>query len=179
MSRSNMAGCYFEWMYKMVCEDDSHRRLLNHLHNISFRYSLPMDGNRAADGVDLRYRFAYDQGLPQSLIVSTIDDKPCSVLEMLIALSLRCEEQIMHDESLGDRTGVWFWLMLENLYPGIEQQTDRDFRARTVDEVVNRFMDREYTRDGKGNLFYIPGCREDLRNVEIWCQLNWYLSRII
>lgn len=36
-------------------------KLLRHLHNIDFQYMLPMDGNRAEDGIDLRYRFGYEK----------------------------------------------------------------------------------------------------------------------
>lgn len=57
---------YFEWMCQLVYDERyirrlSYQKLLNHLHNIDFQYSLPMDGNRAEDGIDLRYRFGYEK----------------------------------------------------------------------------------------------------------------------
>ena len=39
-------------------------------------------------------------------------------------------------------------------------------------------MNREYEPNGKGGLFTIRGCEEDLTEVEIWYQLNWYLNTI-
>ena len=52
-------------MYKRVCGDTyasrlSYRKLLEYLHTIEFTYILVMDSNRAEDGTDLRYRFAYE-----------------------------------------------------------------------------------------------------------------------
>jgi len=75
----------------------SYQKLLRHLHNIDFQYMLPMDGNRAEDGIDLRYRFGYEKEYEGSTIASYLDNSPCSVLEMLIALAFRCEEHIMTD----------------------------------------------------------------------------------
>ena len=44
---------------------------------------------------------------------------------------------------------------------------------------VRRFMDGKYKPNGKGGLFTIPSCERDLRTVEIWYQMNWYLNSII
>jgi len=52
---------------------------------------LPMDGNRAEDGIDLRYRFGYEKEYEGSTIASYLDNSPCSVLEMLIALAFRAK----------------------------------------------------------------------------------------
>ena len=43
---------YFEWMYKLVCNDKysnglSYRKLLYHLYNTEFIYILEKDSNRA------------------------------------------------------------------------------------------------------------------------------------
>ncbi|WP_243133445.1 hypothetical protein [[Ruminococcus] torques] len=58
---------YFNWMCQLVFDGRyskklSYRRLLKVLHKIEFTYSIPMDGNRAEDGIDLRYRFGYENG---------------------------------------------------------------------------------------------------------------------
>ena len=77
---------YFEWLYEFVCgerfaKEFSFRKLLVYLHSREFTYTLNMDSNRAQDGIDLRERYYGD---------STIKG-PCSVLEMMLALSIRCE----------------------------------------------------------------------------------------
>ena len=40
----------------------SYRRLFYKLHDTEFAYTIPMDGNRAEDGIELRYRFGREQG---------------------------------------------------------------------------------------------------------------------
>ena len=109
---SQIENQYFDWMCRMVASKKYktrfYRELLHFLHGIEFTYTIAMDGNRASDGIDLRYRFGYEEGYDNRLVTHYLDDKPCSVLEMLVALSMRCEETIMSDGEC-DRTGVWFW----------------------------------------------------------------------
>lgn len=179
MTQNQIADHYFEWMYDLVCagrysKDISYRKLLMRLHGTAFRWSIPRDENRAKDGVDLRYRFAYDYaGIEDA---ETYLNEPCSVLEMMIALAIKCEENIMDDPSIGERTGQWFWNMVVSL--GLGSMVDDEFDRRFVDDTINRFLDREYHPDGKGGLFRIKNCRKDMRTVEIWYQLCWYLDTL-
>ena len=101
-------------------------------------------------------------------------DGPCSVLEMLIALAVRCEETIMDDPRYGDRTSQWFWTMMSNL--GLNHMTDDVYNQEYITDRIYDFMERRYEPDGLGGLFYIKGCKDDLRDVEIWIQLCWYLD---
>ena len=102
-------------------------------------------------------------------------DGPCSVLEMMVALAMSCEN-IMNDPQIGDRTGQWFWNMIISL--GLGSMTDIRFDKEYCLEVIYRFLDREYEPDGKGGLFTIRNCDTDLRNVGIWYQTCWYLNNI-
>ena len=170
---------YFEWLLDLVCgkrysKKVSYRRLLSYLHSVTFNYSIPNDVNRANDGIDLRYRFAMIRGyrdVPECL------DGPCSLFEMMAALAIRCEETIMDDTEYGDRTGQWFWKMISSL--GLSSMSDDMFDKKYATYVINRFLNREYEPNGKGGLFTIRNCKDDLRNVEIWYQLCWYLDSII
>lgn len=146
------------------------------LHSVEFRYSIPNDGNRAKDGIDLRYRFSlfsssYDMDTTMDML-----DGPCSVLEMIIALANRCEEDCMDDPVIEDRTTQWFWNMIVNL--GLGSMTDDRFDKRFVKSTIERFLDRDYEPNGKGGLFTIKETDRDLRTVEIWYQLCWYLDSI-
>lgn len=170
---------YFDWMYDLVCNDKysklSYRKLLTHLHKLEFTYIIPMDKNRAGDGTNLRYRFAYERYHNDiHKVMNYLDDGPCSVLEMLIALAIRCEEQIMDDPDIGDRTGQWFWNMLVNL--GLGGMSDSKFNEQRTDEIVGKFLNREYEENGEGGLFTLKHCGYDLRTVEIWYQMLWYLD---
>lgn len=169
---------YFEWIYSLVrCKKKrgSYRKLLTLLHSIDYRYSIPMDGNRAEDGTDLRYRFALANDISDHAAAAELDCRPCSVLEMMTALCVRCEENIMDNPEFGNRTAQWFMEMLESL--GLSKMTDSHFREREARDIVERFLDREYAKDGVGGLFTIPNCPFDLRCVEIWYQAMWYLNR--
>lgn len=170
---------YFDWMYELVTRRRfgngiSFRKLLLKLHNTKFIYSIRRDGDRAEDGINLRYRFPYE-----SLEIEDIGrylTGPCSVLEMMIALAIRCEETIMDNPKYGDRTAQWFWGMISSL--GLGSMEDSRFDRDYVDDVLWTFLHRKYEPNGKGGLFTIHDCDDDLRKVAIWYQLCWYLDSI-
>ena len=167
---------YFDWLYNYVCEgrvhsEVSYKKLFALLHSIEFTFSIRNDLNRARDGVDLRYRFAM---LMNDERMMSILDGPCTILEMMVALAIKCET-IMDDTRYGNRTGQWFWNMLSSL--DISYMTDERFDRDIVENRIRVFLDREYDSDGRGGLFYIKGCKDDLRGVEIWTQLCWYLNK--
>lgn len=179
MTEQELNDAYFEWMYQLVCDDKevSYRELLYFLHCVEFTYVIDMDANRAGDGEALRYRFGYERKLPDAMIASYLDVRPCSVLEMMIALSLRCEEEIMHDWDIGDRTGEWFWDMVRSL--GLESMEDRYFNADAAEHVIQRFLNRDYKPNGEWGLFTVRNPRRDMRTVEIWYQMCWYLNEYL
>lgn len=181
MTRDNVLDVYFDWLSTIVCGDrfsknTSYRKLLMYLHSVEFRYDIRNDANRARDGLGLRYRFFYDHQEFDYEDEDTCFEDPCSVLEMMIALALHCEEHIMTDPTIGDRTGEWFWRMITNM--GLGSMTDNNFDKRYVRDVVERFLDREYEPDGRGGLFRVKDAKRDLRTVEIWYQFCWYLRTI-
>lgn len=182
MTKDELNNLYFDWMYQLISNDEryssrlSFRKLLYLLHDTEFTYMIEMDGNRYEDGVNLRYRFGYKYGVSNAEIADCLDTRPCSVLEMMIALSIRLEEHIMDDPDIGDRTGQWFWDMIVNL--GLGSMDDSKFDKAYAIDVIRRFLNRDYGRDGKGGLFTIEHCRYDMRDVEIWYQANWYLANI-
>lgn len=177
--RDQIQNDYFEWMIRIVCgerysKETSYRRLLMHLHTTVFDYTIPMDANRADDGIQLRRRYCLYHG---QIDRSYLNIGECTVLEMMIALALRCEEEIMDDPDVGDRTSQWFWLMVTNL--GLGGITDDSYDREYVSDVLDRFLNREYEPNGRGGLFWIRKCTDDLRDIEIWRQMMWYLNTIV
>lgn len=177
----NIKEEYFEWMFELVCAGRyaraiSYRRLMEYLHSIEFTYIIPNDANRAEDGIDLRRRFVYERDLDDYIFNPKVTlGEYCSVLEMMIALSIKIET-FMDDPRIGNRTGQWFWKMITNL--GLGSMNDNKFDKNTAKDIIETFLDREYEPDGRGGLFMIRDCEYDLRDVEIWIQLNWYLNSI-
>ena len=180
MTQNQLQNIYFDWLYDMMCgnryaDEISFRKLFVQLHSTEFTYTIDMDENRARDGINLRYKFALHNGYMD--IYEEYLDGPCSVFEMMVALAIRCEENIMDDPSYGNRTGQWFWGMIVNL--GLGFMTDSRFDEQFVDDIIFRFLNREYEPDGKGGLFTVRNCKYDLRTVEIWYQMCWYLDTFV
>lgn len=176
--RDRINDDYFEFLCELIDSNRfskrvSYRKLLMRLHDIEFTWFVPYDDNRADDGVQLRRRFAL---MRDDMSLSNYISGPCSVLEMMVALAVRCEETIMDDALLGNRTGQWFWGMIHNL--GLSPMSDYKFDRKYVDDVIARLLNREYEPDGEGGLFRVRNCDGDMRTVEIWCQLSWYLDSI-
>lgn len=179
--RSNLKTDYFEWMMRKVDafrrNRPSYYRLLEELNNTEFEFIIDMDANRVEDGIDLRYRFAYENDIDYSFISELFYDDRCSILEMMVALAIDCEEHIMYDQEIGDRTPRWFWSMIDSL--GLMDYDDAHYNERRVKEILSRFIKRKYKPNGEGGLFTLKHPKEDLRTVEIWYQLNWYLDELI
>lgn len=175
--REEIENDYFNWLYETVAgkretksKKISYKKLLSALHVREFYFILPMDENRAIDGIDLRSRFAYESNkYSEDEVIDNLTG-PCSVLEMMIALALRIEEEI-----IGDGT-QWFWLMVFNL--GLNDMMNDNFDRNKVNHVIDIFLEREYESDGKGGLFIVKNRDEDLRNIEIWYQMQWYIGEI-
>ena len=181
MNVDNVEEYYFDWLYNNICmmrahDDISYYKILRLLFNRDFSFVLQMDGNRAADGIELRYYFDIDTNPDTALATNTIQ-KTCSVLEMMYSLAMKIENEIMDDLRYGDRTNQWFWEMMKNL--GLSMMTDDNYDEDVANQIIDRFLLREYNHDGKGNIFYIRNSDEDLRDVEIWVQAECYLSSMI
>ena len=180
MIRNKLESDYFDWMYNLVCSDTrtlSYRSLLWALYDTPFNYIIDRDGNRFDDGINFRYRFGYDNNYPEETINKYLDVKPCNVVEMMIALAHRIEEQIMTNSVYGDRTGQWFWNMISCL--GLTHMSDTSFDIEYVENVILRFLNRDYSPNGAGGLFIVQNPPRDMRDVEIWCQAMWYLNDIL
>ena len=171
MNDNYILNDYFDWLYFMVVPNGGKfRKLLTMLHTMEFKYFVEYDENRASDGVNLRWYYVDDGGDDELLRWK----EPCTVLEMLIALAMHM------DKIVGDREldiVHWFWLMLDNL--DLAWMKDDKYDKTYVYGRVAMFLDREYEPDGNGNIIYIPDSPDDLRDVEIWNQMCWYLDSIL
>lgn len=182
MVQIDLQNEYFEWMYHLVCSDQyyekvSYRKLFIYLHRVSYTPNIEMDDNRRIDGIDFRYRFGLENGYSDNQIETDLDIGECSMLEMMIALAFKVEEEVTADTLYGDRTGQWFWGMIVSL--GLGCMNDKQFDQDYCESCVNSFLDQRYAPNGKGGLFTLDNPPEDLRNVDIWCQFMWYLNETI
>lgn len=133
------------------------------LQNREFTYTIPLDENRYLDGLKFRKS------------IEPFRSGPCTVLEMICGLADRMETEIMQNTLYGDRTGQWVTQMVNSM--GLCRLDDDHYDKRKSNDIITRFLNREYEPNGKGGLFTfrkpVPG---DPREVEIWWQMQWWLS---
>ena len=164
---------YFDWLVIRISPDyhqrDIYMKLLFALFSKEFRWVVKRDQNRAKDGLDLRSEFEQETDLCPDIL------GPCTCLEMFIAMAIRCENDLMYnyDPDLGDQTDRWFWTMMSNL--GLLNYDDMDFDPDAVDDILERFMDRDYGP----NLEYCPFPMRyfvpNFEKMELAYQLNYYI----
>lgn len=172
-SQHHIKEDYFQWLCRKVLADDpdhSYWILLKELHKKEFYSLVDRDFNRECDGIELRRDYMFDSGNWFMDISGS-----CTVLEMLIALSEKINGMLSEGESK-DQSYIYFWEMITNL--GLDVVTDEDYPQYGpfyIDERVNRFVDREYDRNGNGGIFPIKNSAKDQRGIEIWFQMQEYL----
>ena len=158
---------YMQWLIETFDGED-YQCLFKHLMTIPFRYSVQLDANLIPCVRDLRDKMGKDYDGPKGR---------ATVLEILCALAVECEDHIMHNDKYGNRTAQWFWIMLYNL--GINTYDDTHYNNRTaedVDDKVDIFLDRAYDYYGEGSIFVVNRPYQDMRVAPLWEQMNWYLS---
>jgi len=139
-----------------------------------FEWSMDHDENREEDGFDLRRKFTDEQGIDQDYAFwEGYFPEKSSVLEMMIALSIRCADMIF-DPKMGDMTGFCFWKMVETI--GLKDMTDACFDRDYCDYYVERMLKRRYKWDGIGGLFFSKTSQIDMRRAEIWYQMNVWVE---
>lgn len=180
-SRSNDYGIlreYHNYLVELVDDENgtlsyNYSHLMGLLDDISFRWSIDLDEDRADDGLMLRGSYGYLYHDDSDIVVDALGDTPCSLLEMLVALSLRCYDEFLSgfDERVASPHKV-FWDMIRNL--GLTRQSDDNFSFKYVMEKCDTFLDRKYRSDGKGNIFRVNPHNLDCRKTEIWWQMMRY-----
>ena len=163
---------YFNHLVGLVGEYD-HRYLLLALYRTDYVWEYPLDQNREQDGIELRFHYAEKFGIDYRYLEHELGTKPCSVLEMIIALALRIENEYMANDIYDDRTGHWFWNMINSL--GLLTYSDNNFDLDKVEEIVFKFLHHQYLPNGAGGLFYMPQPDMDMRKAQIWDQMNHWL----
>lgn len=169
---SQLVESYFEWLLDFVCQEDYENAnnidICRELFETEFRWLIDRDENRAAWGVELRYRFCVENDI-YAQNHDYLGLGSCSVLEMMVALAIKMDD-ILYDDNYGCRIYRWFWMFLENL--GVKNGR----KCPDLSHKLDIFMDREYTFEGYGNIIQLPNTKTDLRNVEIWYQICWFIN---
>lgn len=176
-----MPDAYFCWLIGLLQNEyiaQNYQKLLWKLYTTEYIWELDFDKNRAADGLYLRKIYCQYVGNEVTAFAGTrvgmYPNLPCSMLEMLIALSRRAEDDIMHDPDFGDRTSKWFWTIMQNL--GLDCFDDYNWIEPEVDRILDVFLHRRYQTNGYGGAFPICSKPVDLTKTDLWWQMNAYLE---
>ena len=174
---------YIQWLYSKVGSRDTrynhYWRIIRRLYRKEFYVVVPNDSNRYEDGLYLRVKFMDDYGYSKEEINSFFGDRPCSVLEMLVAFAMRIDSDVMWDPDLGDRSAFWFWSMLQNLGIDLREFSDEYFDKDCLiklDFLVNRAISRHYSKTGEGGFFPIFHTRKNFQRMELWYQMHYWLG---
>lgn len=168
---------YFVWLIDKIDDGEKaeqYKYLLHKLHEINYwsKLDVPLDSNRYDDGVNLRYLFAEERQIPQPVIASELDIRDCSMLEMLVALSIRIEESGMGIPYEGINPGRWFWMFVKNI-----GYFYSPFNDDMIYKKTDIFLNRKFNPDGSnGNLVVLNKPDVDLRIIDIWYQIQLYLA---
>ena len=168
---------YFNWLCGRVGITPYRNRYLEMakcLYSIKWRDGpVELDRNRAMDGLNLRSD--YIQGHPEN--ANGMNRGQCTMLEFLIALAKRMNF-LMSSEHEEHKTAKYFWIMISNL--GLDRCNDDNWYAVNgefrVEEAMTRLLDRTYDADGKGGLFPLQFITADQRTMEIWYQMQCWLT---
>lgn len=164
---------YKKWLLDQInFNKRTYSKLMDFLHNRPFEYYIKRDENRAEDGVDLRIRFSKETDInPEDEFIFSQEEP--KVLEVLIALAIRVDLEYIGDP--GDpNPGAFFWEMCCNL--GLDDFTNRYFDWEHVDVILDGWLTRSFDRNGEGSIFPIRNPKRDQREIEMWSQLQGYLS---
>lgn len=160
---------YGAWLVQYVgFKKKNYSMLMAELHNSPFEFSVDHDDNRAEDGMSLRDEFGADLGFRRVEF-----DKPCSVLEMLVALAVRIENEYIGDPE-DEHPEKIFWEMVCNL--GLDRCSDKRFNRDYVYNVLKKWIRRDFNKSGHGSIFPLRNSSRDQTRLEIWSQMNEYLT---
>ena len=169
------ADNYTDWLYETAenwlskCSRNSYHHAIVRLEHATFNSRIERDMNRVQDALALWKSITgmNDETLPEA-----------SILEVMISLALRCENEIMHEPRLGDRTHLWFWMMFASL--GLNEMYDENYNASYVNDVINKLNTRRYAKNGRGGLFTVQSHPEiDMRKIEVWYQMQLALREYL
>lgn len=175
---------YYRWIVDQVnfyeYDVDCYQLLFQRLFEVEYKAVISRDINRVLDGKNKLYNIFLNniRSVYEPPEVYFGDHDYCSVLEMLIALSIRISDDIMYCSDANEGISKWFWIMLENLE--FDQMDDDNYDQFTVDNVLHTFIERLYDESGSpGNIFYTNIRGINMKDMEIWDQCNCYFDEFM
>ena len=106
----------------------------------------------------------------------------CTVLELLISLSVKLDEDPILSPQIGCRPGDWFVTMLKNIYlwPCEDETMDEEWSDTSIKQTLDIFVNRKYRDDGRGGNIFITNepKHQDYTLIGLWKQACMYAINI-
>ena len=172
----DVVGKYEDYLLSKVNYKDNllFKRIMDKLFHTKYVPYMGLDVNRGEDGLSLRIGYTMDHSLPPEYLDRELGTE-CTVLEMMVALAIRCELDVAGDPTGDDRTAHWFDVMIESM--GLNQYTDNFYNVDSVASIIWKMQNHDYLPNGEGGLFKIPeGTGFDMTKIETWSQMNAYIT---
>lgn len=172
---------YYQWLTewaKTLCSPygGPYDELMHDLYICPFEAYVAGDENRIEDVYRLHELFASENSIPKNEVDRAVSNLPVSLLEVMLAMAYRCENDIMGDGET-DRLSAWFFDML--CCAELDDMTDDNYDPVYVEFVLERIIGRTYEKNGRGGLFIVNRPTRDLRKTELWYQMCWHLSELV
>jgi hypothetical protein len=162
---------YRDWLVSKVNTVEDYTLLLERLYSIEFYSLIKYDEDRGTDGLALR-----DEWAEAVRFNGSLDFGGPNVLEVLIGIAIRIEFQLFGTPYVDEWDYVnVFWDMIDNLGLGDMFGTLSCYTFDQIDAIVTHFMNRDYFRHKKGNIFIIENDGRDPRKLNIWTQMGLYI----
>lgn len=164
---------YRDWLVNKVnVTMADYADLLQELYDIEFYSIVQYDEDRGMDGLALRDDWATEVGFKGSL-----DFGVANVLEVLIGISRRVEFQLFGTQYFDEWDYIKiFWEFINNL--GLDEYfgTLSRYTFDEIRQIVSHFLNRDYFRHKKSNIFCFQHPPKNLRKLNIWTQMGLYLK---
>lgn len=160
---------YYSWLTKKIDipNEKTYFDLFERMHNVEFIWTVPNDDNRVQDALDLRTEFLDGK-------TGEIQLGGATCLEIVVALS----QKVAFIASGNKHAHQWAWTLLKNL--GLRRFSDplTPEKVNHIDQIFHDLIWRNYHVDGRGGFFPLQNPDVDQTQVEIWYQLNAYVSEM-
>ena len=178
MTKSARRQDYFQYLCHLARLNEhagkNYTILAKDLHKMPFRVVLDRDDNRVGDGLELREDYARTYG--EHVVYDSMSG--CSVLELLLGVAKRMDFELSDPYDANEHVHRYFWELIQNL--GLDTYDDDSYFTIggwfSCKDILDRFVDRNYRRNGQGGLFPLRYPKGDQRCVEIWYQMHAYLE---
>lgn len=166
---------YFEWLKEQVSFEggrvftESEDRILGILFLMDFEFSMPMDKNRAKDGLILRKIWGnrrLEAGEKVDLGAIFEGKEQCSMLEMLLGLAIRMEDLLF--EPGQNHISKWFWEMIDN------SEWPKILEKEGVKELKKAIL--AWTTEKPWPKAQNPFKKAHFSGQEIWYQMHEYVG---